>query len=469
MLLYIPLRNKLLLASLCSLLFSLNVPAKSVFEPSIGKPISFKTLNGPIIINIEDPLGSPSQPVTTATIETDFILKCDNAPPPECDIKNNDFRHPHHSDHINDPYYPDSGSDEVIIEPKVEIEISGLCCVYKYKSIKIFDGGDDKDHGVHNLPVGERYKRCCIENEENPKKPLIPNIITAADCPKFTTNLTDINGNFTICSENEPKKDKSNYPELVWEFIERNQELCSRCKGKCPKEECCDYKKSGENSKVKIPNFPDPTLPDIESCDTVKNIRKCEREGKKCLKIKVKAGPRTGEIECPCDCFPKKDTQNEILTNSFPDKENICSIDNPRACRCDNGSLVKFSNLIAKPSSKGISLNWTTKTEPDSQGFKIWRAIPNLNSYCGCSGNIDDYTQIQVLDKEGKPVLIPTKGTKTSGYDYSYLDKDAKPGIAYCYALEDVDSRGESKFYFEYVAFTQDNLEETQDNLEEIK
>jgi hypothetical protein len=136
---------------------------------------------------------------------------------------------------------------------------------------------------------------------------------------------------------------------------------------------------------------------------------------------------------------------------------------------CDDPGLVKLNNFTAIPAKKGISLNWTTKTEPDSQGFKMWRAIPNLNHYCGCSGNIDDYTQIQVLDKEGKPVLIPAKGTETSGYDYSYLDEGAKPGIAYCYALEDIDSKGESKFYFEYVAFTQDNLEETQDNLEEIK
>lgn len=136
---------------------------------------------------------------------------------------------------------------------------------------------------------------------------------------------------------------------------------------------------------------------------------------------------------------------------------------------CTDPGLVELSSFTAIPSSKGISLNWTTKTELDSQGFKIWRAIPKLGSYCGCSGNIGDYTQIQVLDEEGKPVLIPAKGTETSGYDYSYLDEGAKPGIAYCYALEDVDSKGESKFYFEYVAFTQDNLEETQDNLELTK
>jgi hypothetical protein len=161
-------------------------------------------------------------------------------------------------------------------------------------------------------------------------------------------------------------------------------------------------------------------------------------------------------IDISCDCTCQINSRNPSPGPRSSQTEECTS------CTCGKPpSLVKLSNFIAKPTSNGISLNWTTKTEPDSQGFKMWRAIPKLDKYCGCSGNIDDYTQIQVLDEEGKPVLIPAKGNTTSGSDYSYLDKDAKPGIAYCYALEDVDSKGESKFYFEYVAFTQDSLEES--------
>jgi hypothetical protein len=156
-----------------------------------------------------------------------------------------------------------------------------------------------------------------------------------------------------------------------------------------------------------------------------------------------------GAVECFCEC----------PDSCLPDnKKNIANHLTPKIC--DDGSLVKLSNFTTVPTNKGISLNWNTETELDSQGFRIWRAIPNLSRYCGCSGNIDDYTQIQVLDEEGKPVLIPAKGSTTSGFDYSYLDEKAKPGIAYCYALEDVDSKGESKFYFEYVAFTPDGLSE---------
>ena len=47
--------------------------------------------------------------------------------------------------------------------------------------------------------------------------------------------------------------------------------------------------------------------------------------------------------------------------------------------------------------------------------------------------------------------MIPAKGSKTSGFDSSYLDEEAKSSIAYCYALKDVDSKGKSKFYFEQV------------------
>lgn len=128
-----------------------------------------------------------------------------------------------------------------------------------------------------------------------------------------------------------------------------------------------------------------------------------------------------------------------------------------RSAKCIPGcpckKLVTLNKFIAIPQKEGILLKWNTESEIDSQGFRIWQAIPDLNNYCGCSNDINDYKKIHVLDKDGKPVLIPAKGNEISGFEYSYLDKSAKPGIAYCYALEDIDSKGESKFYFEYITF----------------
>jgi hypothetical protein len=164
----------------------------------------------------------------------------------------------------------------------------------------------------------------------------------------------------------------------------------------------------------------------------------------------------TTNLYCQCKCIGESCTPDKGTKKGYRKSPTDDSIP------CDDGSLIRLSKLTAKPTNEGILLNWNTKAEPDSQGFRMWRAIPNLANYCGCSGNIDNYTQIQVLDKEGKPILIPAKGNETSGFDYSYLDEGAKPGIAYCYALEDIDSKGESKFYFEYVAFTQDNLEKSE-------
>lgn len=173
----------------------------------------------------------------------------------------------------------------------------------------------------------------------------------------------------------------------------------------------------------------------------------------------------TGKISCTCKCqSDSADDDNDGTSNckdSCPSDPNKTS---PGRCGCnkpeDCDNLVNLKEFTAIPHQKGILLSWKTASEIDSQEFKMWRAIPKLSNYCGCSGNIDDYTQIQVLDKEGKPVSIPAKGGVTSGSSYSYLDENAKSGIAYCYALEDINSKGKSTFYFEHVAFTQDNLEE---------
>jgi hypothetical protein len=122
--------------------------------------------------------------------------------------------------------------------------------------------------------------------------------------------------------------------------------------------------------------------------------------------------------------------------------------------------LVELSGFTAIPTKNGVALNWDTGAEPDSQAFHIWRGTPDLGSYCGCSRNLEDYKKISMLDKNGKPILIPTTGDERMGAKYSHLDKAAKPGIAYCYVLEDINSEGKSEFYFEYIVFTPDSVSE---------
>ena len=260
-------------------------------------------------------------------------------------------------------------------------------------------------------------------------------VIAADECPKFVTNTKGYSGErMYVCNITTPD---------YWTY--RDQLCDQECIGDCPNGECCT-----DDTSKKISLDPDYfiMLPSIvnDGLFTCKN--KCKGR-ERCWELSISAGK--GKIKCPCNCFGVPNgKRNQANSNQNP------SHSSNDTC----GDLVKLGEFTAEPQNDGILLNWTTKSELNSQGFRIWRAIPDLSRYCGCSGNIDDYTQIQVLDKEGKPVLIPAKGTTTSGFDYSYLDEKAKPGIAYCYALEDVDSKGESKFYFEYVAFTPDGLSE---------
>lgn len=160
------------------------------------------------------------------------------------------------------------------------------------------------------------------------------------------------------------------------------------------------------------------------------------------------------EVECYCKCCPLTRQRKAFFSDNGSDFPS-CIPGCPWTC---DPFLVELDGFIATPQRKGILLGWKTASEVDSQGFKIWRGIPDLSKHCGCSTNIKDYKQVTMITigKKGEPSLIPAKGSKTSGAEYSYLDEDVKPGIPYCYGLEDIDSNGESKFYFEYISFTPD-------------
>ena len=190
----------------------------------------------------------------------------------------------------------------------------------------------------------------------------------------------------------------------------------------------------------------------LENCSSPKSCN--ESKGYKCKEVRYKKY----DVE-PIAIF------DAISCSESSEKDNCysCSIDLSIVtircrCICRKSNLVELSKFSVIIQKNGVLLSWDTQTEIDSEGFRIWRAVPNLNNYCGCSSDINDYMQIQVLNEDGESILIPAEGSEVSGFEYSYLDKSAKPGIAYCYALEDIDSKGESKFYFEYVAFTPDGL-----------
>lgn len=279
-------------------------------------------------------------------------------------------------------------------------------------------------------------------------------------CGIVKENFKNLPGHVCVC---EPKEDKDALSREQAKGYKTVKEVCNKpCPGSCSNGCLC----KGDPTTISLVGKFTHT-PSTVSC---RPAVPCDEKDKATLYSWV----YKGDVHCTCKCqTDSADDDNDGTSNckdSCPSDPNKTS---PGRCGCnkpeDCDNLVNLKEFTAIPYQKGILLSWKTASEIDSQEFKMWRAIPKLSSYCGCSGNIDDYTQIQVLDKENKPVSIPAKGGITSGSSYSYLDENAKPGIAYCYALEDINSKGKSTFYFEHVAFTQDNSEETQNNLEEIK
>lgn len=80
--------------------------------------------------------------------------------------------------------------------------------------------------------------------------------------------------------------------------------------------------------------------------------------------------------------------------------------------------------------TQGVEIEWTTASEWNSLGFYVYRsADPN-----------GSYEKLTVT-------MIPNQGNTSSGSDYSYIDSEAKEGVAYWYKIEEVNSDGGSTFF----------------------
>ncbi len=259
----------------------------------------------------------------------------------------------------------------------------------------------------------------------------------AVDCGTINIpNPPDINGDFYICADEEPSPVSQTAAVAYLKCIESGS--------KCPNNPTCPNKTSCEvDSSSGSITTPSTT---ITRTKVETNTEECGEKKKYTYHAKIL---NIQNIKCPCKCCSIK-TKRGNRSKQCKLGE-ICDT-------CDGPDLVDLDEFTATPQKDGISLTWTTKSELDSQGFRVWRGTPDLGKYCGCSDNMDDYKQITMttLDEKGNPTLIPATGSTTSGSNYAYLDKDVKPGIPYCYALEDIDSKGESKFYYEYITFTPD-------------
>jgi hypothetical protein len=117
---------------------------------------------------------------------------------------------------------------------------------------------------------------------------------------------------------------------------------------------------------------------------------------------------------------------------------------------------VELYSFKATAEQGGIRLTWTTGTE-ESAGFRVWRAnIEDGNDEFTITmleelapGDTDELTAIG-LDRDSQ--LISAKGNSREGADYSYIDLSAnEAGVTYYYLLEDVESDGNNKLYWNFI------------------
>ena len=86
---------------------------------------------------------------------------------------------------------------------------------------------------------------------------------------------------------------------------------------------------------------------------------------------------------------------------------------------------VELSRFSAKFVKDKVIINWTTESELDNAGFNIYRSTSQTKDF-------------QRINSK----LIQGAGTSGERNTYQFIDKSAKPNVAYYYRIEDVDFSG---------------------------
>ena len=94
---------------------------------------------------------------------------------------------------------------------------------------------------------------------------------------------------------------------------------------------------------------------------------------------------------------------------------------------------VELSHFSARFEKDRVVINWTTESELNNAGFNILRSTSPTKNF--------------------RPInlkLIQGAGTTGQRNEYQFIDKTAKPDVAYYYRLEDVDISGTRAFLNTY-------------------
>ena len=91
---------------------------------------------------------------------------------------------------------------------------------------------------------------------------------------------------------------------------------------------------------------------------------------------------------------------------------------------------IELSALSARATNGAVELAWTTQSEEENLGFRVYRA----------EGEDDNY---RLLNDQ----LIPGAGTTRSVNSYSYRDETVEGGTTYFYKVSDVSFAGDEEFH----------------------
>jgi hypothetical protein len=93
-------------------------------------------------------------------------------------------------------------------------------------------------------------------------------------------------------------------------------------------------------------------------------------------------------------------------------------------------TLIELSYFKARPTLKGIVIEWRTESEIDTAGFNLYRKIAREKAY-----------------EKITPTLIPAMGSPTAGETYFFIDVPPKRGRLWHFLLEEVETTGKTNKY----------------------
>jgi hypothetical protein len=97
----------------------------------------------------------------------------------------------------------------------------------------------------------------------------------------------------------------------------------------------------------------------------------------------------------------------------------------------NEATVVSLASFTAARQANGISVRWVTTAEINTWGFHLYRSA---------DGSRTGAVRVTAT-------IIPGQGRGQGGAVYSWLDRDAQPGVAYSYWLQEVELNGTTYEY----------------------